>query len=148
MDKKDEKVKGEKSLEPVNRDAKTGRFVPGMRGGPGRPPKSISITNEIKQKLAKTEKGYTRTNLHRIVNKIFNKALNDDNPVLLTKIWNYIDGLPEARTKVDIDTNVNIKLVNYKQALLADNHRTIISEVVPDASLLNPSPSTEEDNEG
>jgi hypothetical protein len=71
----------------------------GQSGNPkGRPEGSgISITTEIKRELAKVVPGQKATYLELLIKRIMKQAVQDGDTQMITKIWNYIDGLPVAR---------------------------------------------------
>ena len=70
-------------------------FKPGQSGNEkGRPKGSISITHEIKKKLAEIPPNERKTYLQILITKILKKALIDEEEPMIKLIWNYIDGLP------------------------------------------------------
>src|SRR3990172_4676100 len=73
-----------------------GRFVPGVSGNPlGRPHKEHSITAMIQDMMSK--KPEIR---EAIGQKILQLVLEGDTTTIRT-LWGYMDGLPEAKVKVD-----------------------------------------------
>ena len=77
-------------------------FQKGQSGNPdGRPPGSgISITTEIKRKLDEMQPGSRKTNLQALLEVILEKALKAKDQQMITRIWNYIDGMPQQKTDV------------------------------------------------
>lgn len=93
-----------KNVEKTYTDTKTGKFLPGNPGG-GRPKGSgISITTEIKKKLEECPEGQKATYLQLLINRIMKQAIQDGDQQMITKIWNYVDGMP----KQTLDQNINI----------------------------------------
>lgn len=75
----------------------------------GRPKGSgISITTEIKKKLAEIPDGQKATYLELLINRIFKQAIQDGDQQMIKNIWNYVDGLPEV--KGQIDSNVIVRI--------------------------------------
>ena len=72
-------------------------FMPGVSGNPnGRPKGSgISITTEIKKKLEEVPEGQKATYLQLLINRIMKQAIQDGDQQMITKIWNYVDGMPK-----------------------------------------------------
>ena len=79
-----------------------GKFLPGVSGNPnGRPPGSgISITTEIKKKLAEIPEGKNKTYLHYLIEQILKKAVIEGDQQTIKQIWNYIDGMPLQNTDI------------------------------------------------
>ena len=75
-------------------------YKPGQSGNlNGRPTGAgISITTEIKRKLAEMPEGSKATNLQLLLEVILNKALKKGDQQMITRIWNYIDGMPQQKT--------------------------------------------------
>jgi len=73
------------------------QFKKGVSGNPnGRPKGSgISITTEIKKKLEECPEGQKATYLQLLINRILKQAIQDGDQKMITKIWNYVDGLPK-----------------------------------------------------
>jgi len=84
-----------------NRNDK-GQFVEGVSGNPnGRPPGSgISITTEIKKKLEEVPEGQKATYLQLLINRIMKQAIQDGDQQMITRIWNYVDGMPKQSTDI------------------------------------------------
>lgn len=103
----------------VSRDEQ-GKFVPGTSGNPnGRPLKGDTLTDAMRDFLGNTEIGDVRTRKDKFVEKVFNKALTDGDPVCIKLIWNYLDGMPKQ--EVDQNLNGNIML-NFDPALQLDGN--------------------------
>lgn len=99
-------VKKVEKTTPKQLGGVTGKgFMPGVSGNPnGRPPGSgISITTEIKKKLDETPEGQKATYLQLLINRIMKQAIQDGDQQMITKIWNYVDGMP----KQSIDATSN-----------------------------------------
>jgi len=88
----------------IIRDEK-GRFPKGVSGHPeGRTVGSgLSLTTEMKRKLAEVPKGSKASNLEMLIEKIFDMALKEKNEQIIKQIWNYIDGMPKQSN--DITSN-------------------------------------------
>jgi len=123
----------EKKAKELARLKKQG-FQPGVSGNPAGRPKGVSITSSMKRKLERTAKN-GKTNLHNMVTKIHKQALEGDT-ASQKLIWNYIDGLPEMKGKVDIDTTLNILLTNYKTDVLGQ--ATKVKALEPETLQLEP----------
>mgnify|MGYP001575283916 CR=1 FL=1 len=88
-------------------DPETGKFLPGNPGG-GRPPGSgISITTEIKKKLAEVPEGQKSTYLQLLINRIMKQAIQDGDQQMITRIWQYIDGMPKQESTVNLGGEFN-----------------------------------------
>ena len=83
-------------------------FMPGESGNPnGRPKGSgISITTEIKKKLAEVPEGKKSTYLELLIKRIFKQAIQDGDQQMIKNIWNYVDGMPVVRGEIDANVNV------------------------------------------
>jgi len=81
------------------------RFPKGVSGNPnGRPPGSgLSLTTEIKRKLAEVPNGSKASNIEMLIDKIFSMALKEKNEQIIKQIWAYVDGMPKQST--DLTTN-------------------------------------------
>ena len=79
-----------------------GTFKEGVSGNPnGRPEGAgISITTEIKKKLMEVPKDKKSTYLQLLINRIFKKAIQDGDSLMIKKIWEYIDGMPKQNLKL------------------------------------------------
>ena len=77
-------------------------YKKGQSGNPdGRPKGSgISITTEIKKKLAKVPQGEKSTYLQLLIDKIMDQALKAGDKAMIRNIWNYIDGMPKQSSEV------------------------------------------------
>lgn len=105
-----QETKPEKPLEngtKRERDEKTGRFVEGNSGGPGRPEGSISVVEALKRALAECPEGEKKTYLELLIKRILKKGIADGDVAMIKDIINRVDGMP----KQSIDQNVN--LINY-----------------------------------
>lgn len=98
----------------------------------GRPKGSgISITTEIKKKLAKVPKGQKATYLQLLINRIFKQAIQDGDQQMIKNIWNYVDGLPNQPHGVTGSITIRID----KDLKLDGNSETIY-----------PTPESEDDS--
>ncbi len=90
---------------------KKGKFVKGQSGNPeGRPEGSgVSITTEIKRRLELIPKGEKATNLQLLLDVILEEAIKKKDKTMITKIWNYIDGMPAQKLIGDPDNPVTIR---------------------------------------
>jgi hypothetical protein len=82
----------------------------------GRPKGSgISITTEIKKKLAEIPEGQKATYLQLLISRIMKQAIQDGDQQMIKQIWNYIDGMPIARMKLGGEEGDTIKfeMVSY-----------------------------------
>lgn len=75
-------------------------FMPGVSGNPkGRPKGTVSITEAIRRKLndlaPSLDNKEKRTYLEVLIIRIMNKAIIEGDQQMITKIWNYIDGMPK-----------------------------------------------------
>ena len=77
-------------------------FVPGVSGNPEGRPKGagISITTEVKRKLAEIPEGQRATYLELLINRIMKQAIQDGDQQMITRIWNYVDGMPTQRNEI------------------------------------------------
>ena len=94
--KKDKNVENSAKIQQEKKKRIIGRpFVKGQSGNPaGKPKGTISITQEIKRKLAEIPPNERKTYLQILITKILKKALLDEEEPMIKLIWNYIDGLP------------------------------------------------------
>lgn len=76
--------------------------------GAGRPKGSLSITAEIKKKLEEIPEGERKTYLEIFVNKIFKKAIDDEDVVMIKDIINRIDGMPVQKMSGDKENPISI----------------------------------------
>ncbi len=85
-------------------------YKKGQSGNPeGRPKGSgISITTEIKKKLAKVPQGEKLTYLQLLIDKIMDQALKDGDKAMIRNIWNYIDGMPKQSSEVTLTVPIPI----------------------------------------
>lgn len=91
----EEKLEAIKNVEKTYTDPETGKFVEGNPGG-GRPKGSgISITTEIKKKLAEVPPGQKASYLELLIARIMKQAISDGDQQMIKQIWNYIDGMPK-----------------------------------------------------
>jgi hypothetical protein len=105
--------------EENGRDNK-GRFKEGAKGGPGRP-KGISITEAVRDRLGQVPEGQQITYLEAILRKILKKAISDEDGSMITKIWNYIDGMPkqaiehsgEIEEKIELDSTTKAAIQKF-----------------------------------
>jgi hypothetical protein len=75
-------------------------FMPGVSGNPkGRPKGTVSITEAIRRKLNEmapsTDNKEKRTYLEVLIIRIMNKAIIEGDQQMISRIWNYIDGMPK-----------------------------------------------------
>ena len=89
---------GEKWAAEAERDTKTGRFVTGYQGGPGRPKGStkklkVIVDEELAEMGAKDAQGNPVSIERALVKKIIKMALAGDRK-MIELIWNYRDGKP------------------------------------------------------
>jgi len=108
-------------------DPKTGKFTKGNPGG-GRPKGSgVSITTAIKRELEKRPEGSDKsTYLEMLVKRIMKKAIMDGDQQMITKIWNYVDGMPKQSTDI---TTGGEKLSSF---LTAEQQKRIALEILND----------------
>lgn len=66
----------------------------------GRPKGSVSITTEIKKKLEEIPEGQKATYLQLLINRIMKQAIQDGDQQMITRIWNYVDGMPKQSTDI------------------------------------------------
>ena len=59
----------------------------------------ISITTEIKKKLDEVPEGQKATYLQLLIARILKQAITDGDQQMITKIWNYVDGMPPQTLK-------------------------------------------------
>lgn len=81
------------------------KWKKGESGNPnGRPKGSgISITTEIKKKLAEKPEGQKATYLQLLINRIMKQAIQDGDQQMIKQMWNYIDGMPLQRNDLTSD---------------------------------------------
>jgi len=95
------------------------QFKKGVSGNPnGRPKGSgISITTEIKKKLEECPEGQKATYLQLLINRILKQAIQDGDQKMITRIWNYVDGLPRQSLNADIKSDLKgiIELTYVKE---------------------------------
>ena|SRR3990167_10020696 len=97
-----------KNVEKTYTNPETGKFVPGNPGG-GRPPGSgLSITTEVKKKLAEVPAGQKATYLSLLINRIMKQAIQDGDQQMITRIWNYVDGMPTQKMEHEADISIII----------------------------------------
>ena len=111
-------------------------FMPGVSGNPAGRPKKVSITESMKSKLERKAKD-GKSNLANLVTKIFTQAVEGDTASQRI-IWNYTDGLPEVKGKLDVDTTLNIVLTNYKTDVLSEATKVVELETPTIESLPKP----------
>lgn len=101
-------------------------FKPGQSGNPkGKPPGTVSITTEIKATLRKVYPRKTatvtvedgkklfkikKTYLQRVIETIFENAIEQKDQRALNQIWAYIDGHPKATLDIGADKDSLIEL--------------------------------------
>lgn len=97
-----------KTVKTAGEQLKPYQFKKGESGNPnGRPPGSgISITTEIKKKLAEVPEGKNKTYLHYLIEQILKKAVIEGDQQTIKQIWNYIDGMP--RQELNLGGNLNV----------------------------------------
>lgn len=90
-----------------------GRWVDGVSGNPAGKPKGsgISITTEIKKKLAECPEGQRATYLQLLINRILKQAIQDGDQQMIGKIWNYVDGMPKQNIKHEGDEKNPFELI-------------------------------------
>lgn len=124
-EKKIEPVKLEKSGDNLRNS--DGTFKQGHEGMGGRP-KGISITEEIRKKLAEVPEGQKKTYLEILILKILKKAISDEDEQMIKQIWNYIDGMPKQSISHDIDETIEkIKIEVYGNK--TENNKNIPQEL-------------------
>lgn len=84
-------------------DSKTGRFLQGNPGGPGRKKGSISIVEAIKRKLEEIPEGQKETYLNIFVFRLFQKAIIEGDTSLMKDIIDRVDGRAKQNIGIDID---------------------------------------------
>lgn len=78
----------------------------------GRPKGAFSIVAMLKEKLQEVPKGQKKTYAKLLIDRILKKAIVDGDSQMITKIWQYIDGMPKRMVE---QTNDNIqRVVIYK----------------------------------
>lgn len=87
-------------------DPITGKFKEGNPGG-GRPKGSVSIVSAIKAKLEECPEGKEKTYLYYLVEKIFKKAVIDDDVSMIKDIIDRVDGKPNFLLEHKGEINVN-----------------------------------------
>jgi hypothetical protein len=88
-----------------------GTFKEGHEGTGGRPQGSgISITTEIKNKLNECPSGQKATFLELLIDQILKQAIENGNPQMIARIWQYIDGMPKQAIEEPIDAR---KFIHY-----------------------------------
>ena len=85
-----------------DRDSKTGQFVEGNPGGPGRPEGSISVVATLKKELEKVPQGEKKTYLGLLVKRILKKGIIDGDVGMIKDIINRVDGMPQQA--IDLTT--------------------------------------------
>ena len=98
-------------------DPETKKFKEGNPGG-GRPKGAgISITTEIKKKLGEIPEGQKATYLQLLINRIMKQAIQDGDQQMITKIWNYVDGMPKQPLEHsgEIDTILRVELTKINE---------------------------------
>ena len=87
-----------------NRNEK-GQFKEGVSGNPKGKPRGtgISITTEIKRMLEKCPDGQKATYLQLLLNRILKKAIQEGDQQMITRIWNYVDGMPKQSADITTD---------------------------------------------
>lgn len=74
----------------------------------GRPKGSgISITTEIKKKLEEVHPTAKATYLQLLINRIFKQAIQDGDQQMIKNIWNYVDGMPIQRNKLEMTDDLS-----------------------------------------
>lgn len=102
-----------KNVEKTYTNPETGKFIEGNPGG-GRPKGSgISITTEIKKKLAEVPQGQKATYLQLLINRIMKQAIQDGDQQMIKQIWNYVDGMPKNTLDAKLTGDLIIKEVSY-----------------------------------
>lgn len=90
----------------------SGRLLPGNTANPnGRPKGSLSITAEIKKKLEEVPEGQKKTYLELLISRILKQAIQDGDNIMIGKIWNYVDGMPEQKTQLSGDEAKPIQVI-------------------------------------
>ena len=80
------------------RDEK-GRFIEGHPDlGAGRPAGSFSLKTLLEQEIQKQSKGKQRTFALSLIKRQLYQAINEGDQQTQKLIWNYLEGLPLART--------------------------------------------------
>ena len=81
----------------------------------GRPKGSgISITTEIKKKLAEIPEGQKATYLQLLISRIMKQAIQDGDQQMIKQIWNYVDGLPVAKTILAGDEQEPLVIITHE----------------------------------
>ena len=122
--KQEKKQKGAEKPEIVGKKQgkrdKKGRFVKGVSGNPkGKLPGTVSITTEIKRKLAEVPKGQRMSYLDVLVKGIIAKAVAEGDERMIKLIWNYVDGMPRQTHEVEgeIKTKLELDDKQFKQLI-------------------------------
>lgn len=129
-----EENKSKESIDPSENGEETverndkGQFVEGNKGGPGRPEGSVSITSAIKRKLEVVPEGETKTYLQAIIDKIFKKALMDEDTVMIKQIWAYVDGMPKQGITLGVDDTVESVTIEIVKNATKDKEHNSIGE--------------------
>ena len=112
-----------------NRNEK-GQFKEGVSGNPKGKPRGtgISITTEIKRMLEKCPDGQKATYLQLLLNRILKKAIQEGDQQMITRIWNYVDGMPPQT----IDTN--LRAIDFDVAGLVKKAKDELSKQSTDNS--------------
>lgn len=108
-------------------DPETKKFKVGNPGG-GRPKGSgISITTEIKKKLEEVPEGQKSSYLQLLINRILKQAIQDGDERMITRIWQYIDGMPKQPIKHSGELTTKEELI-IKDGIYEPNTNTTKSE--------------------
>lgn len=82
----------------------TGRILPGFSGNYKGRPKGISITEMVKKKLKECcDEKSKKTYGDKIIESIFNNAVDKKDVQMLKSIWSYIDGAPKQHIESSIE---------------------------------------------
>jgi len=91
-----EEVGNKTEVKPL-KDPKTGLFVEGNPGGPGRPAGSRSFTSKVKEALEKIADGKDYTYEEAFIKAILKNSIVDQDVGMMRTVWEQLDGKPLQR---------------------------------------------------